>query len=167
MTVRLTILGQPASKGNRRMFVKFAGKPASIKSPEARAYEKNALLQIPPHARVMLTGPVRVTMTIFYASERPDLDESVVLDVLQARYHGKGSARELHRPGVYLNDRQVREKHVYHAIDRDNPRAEIEVEELAPRLFTELDVMPAFAVKREHLSPVRRDFDKSATTDPF
>jgi Holliday junction resolvase RusA-like endonuclease len=30
--------------------------------------------------------------------------------------------------GVYRNDRQVREKHVFHAIDRANPRAEIEVE---------------------------------------
>jgi hypothetical protein len=35
--------------------------------------------------------------------------------------------------GVYGNDRQVREKHVYWALDRANPRAEIEVEALMPQ----------------------------------
>lgn len=139
MTVRFTILGEPASKANQRQLVTFGRgekkRPALIKSDKALSYERDALRQIPRAARVMLAGPVRVTLRIFYASERPDLDESVVLDVLQARYHGKGAARELTRPGVYLNDRQVREKHVYHAIDKRNPRAEIEVEELAPALF--------------------------------
>jgi Holliday junction resolvase RusA-like endonuclease len=79
----------------------------------------------------MFTGPVRVTLQIFYATERPDLDESVILDVLQAKYR-KGT-KELERAGVYVNDRQVREKHVYHAIDRDNPRAAIVVESLVPQ----------------------------------
>ena len=88
-----------------------------------------------PKARQMLEGPVRVTIRIFYASERPDLDESVVLDVLQDRYHGKGEHRELVQHGVYRNDRQVREKHVYHGIDRAAPRAEITVEALEPQLL--------------------------------
>jgi len=134
MIVRLTILGEPASKANSRQLVKFGrgaeARPAIIKSQKARSYERDALLQIPAHARLALTGPVRVTLRIFYASERPDLDESVVLDVLQNRYRGKGEARELVQRGVYANDRQVREKHVFHAIDRANPRAEIEVEPL-------------------------------------
>jgi Holliday junction resolvase RusA-like endonuclease len=132
--VRLTILGEPASKANSRELVKFGrgdkARPALIKSKKARDYERDALRQIPSAARAGLTGPVRVTLRIFYASERPDLDESVVLDVLQNRYHGKGEARVLVQRGVYANDRQVREKHVYHAIDRTNPRAEIEVEAL-------------------------------------
>ena len=137
MKVALTILGEPASKANQRQLVSFpdgkGGKrPALIKSAKARDYERDALLQIPPAARVQLEGPVRVTLRIFYASERPDLDESVVLDVLQDRYlkDGPTGERRLVQKGVYRNDRQVREKHVFHAIDRANPRTEVEVEPL-------------------------------------
>ena len=66
-------------------------------------------------------GRLRVEVRIWYATERPDLDESVVLDILQGI--------------VYANDRQVREKHVYHAIDKANPRAEIIVEPLQGELL--------------------------------
>lgn len=139
MTIRFTILGEPASKANQRRLVTFGGgedaRPAIVKSKKALNYERDALKQIPPLARVRLQGPVKVTLRIFYATERPDLDESVILDVLQDRYRGKGEARELVQKGVYLNDRQVREKHVFHAIDRKNPRCEVEVEELEPGLF--------------------------------
>lgn len=130
MKIAFTILGECASKANARMLVKFGDRPAIIKSSKARNYEKSALKQIPHSARARLEGPVKVTLRIYYASERPDLDESVVLDVLQDRYSGKGFARSLVQNGVYRNDRQVREKHVHHFIDRANPRAEIEVEPL-------------------------------------
>lgn len=122
------ILGQPASKANSRQLVTIKGRPAFIKSPEAREFERSALLQIPASAKRMLTGPVRATIRIFYASERPDLDESVVLDVLQARYETRCEQRVLVRKGVYLNDRQVREKHIFHGIDKSNPRAEVIIE---------------------------------------
>lgn len=156
MKIVLTILGEPASKSNQRQIVTFPTKathcrecytprqpgakacacgesftrPSVIKSKKARDYERDALLQIPPAARMRLEGPVRVTLHVFYASERPDLDESVILDVLQDRFTGRGEQRVLVQRGVYRNDRQVREKHVYHAIDRKNPRAEVEVEAL-------------------------------------
>ena len=136
MVVIFTILGEPASKANSRQIVTIGGRPSSIKSKKARGYEHDALRQIPSAARLRLTGPVRVTLRIFYASERPDLDESIVLDVLQDRWHKASAAsseprmRTLVQCGVYRNDRQVREKHVWHGIDRINPRAEIEVEAL-------------------------------------
>lgn len=128
--IKFTILGEPASKANSRKIVTFGDRPSSIKSDKARAYEKSALLQIPAAARARLEGPVRIWLRIFYASERPDLDESIVLDVLQDRFKtvtqpGGDKVRVLMRAGVYRNDRQVREKHVYHAIDKANPRAEI------------------------------------------
>lgn len=131
--VAFTILGEPASKANSRQVVRIKGRPAVIKSRKALSYEMHAALQIPPAACVMFTEPVRVTMRIYYATERPDLDESVVLDVLQAKFSTSkdGARRFCVRAGVYVNDRQVREKHIYHAIDRKNPRAEIEVEEIA------------------------------------
>lgn len=125
-----------------------------IKSKKALGYERSALMQIPPRARVRLTGPVRVTLRIWYASERPDLDESIVLDVLQDRYGKRRKVpgdldlqRDLLQAGVYRNDRQVREKHVFHSIDRANPRTEIEVEALTAQqvglpqeLFDEADL---------------------------
>jgi Holliday junction resolvase RusA-like endonuclease len=128
--IRFTILGEPASKANSRQIVTIGDHPSVIKSKKARDYERDALRQIPYSARQMLTGPVRVTLKIWYATERPDLDESVVLDVLQARYRGKGEHRQMVQPGVYANDRQVREKHVFHGIDRANPRTEVQVEPL-------------------------------------
>ena len=130
--VRLVILGEPASKANSRQLVNFGERMVPIKSAKARNYERDALAQIPPAARRMLSGPLRMTVRIWYASARPDLDESVILDVLQARYRRVNGRRELVRTGVYENDRQVRERHVFHGIDRANPRAEIVVEPLPP-----------------------------------
>jgi hypothetical protein len=136
--IAFTILGEPASKANGRQIVTIGGRPSSIKSKKARGYEHDALRQIPPAARQRVEGPVRVTLRIWYASERPDLDESIVLDVLQDRF-GRAtpagsqlmpSHRPLLQAGVYRNDRQVREKHVFHAIDRNNPRVDVLVEPL-------------------------------------
>jgi Holliday junction resolvase RusA-like endonuclease len=130
--VSFTIIGEAASKANSRQIVTIGDRPSVIKSKKARNYEHDALRQIPSAARLRLTGPVRVTLRIFYASERPDLDESIVLDVLQDRWKRskESGERVLLQCGVYRNDRQVREKHVWHGIDRANPRAEIEVEAL-------------------------------------
>lgn len=136
--IAFTILGEPASKANSRQIVTIGDRPSVIKSAKARDFERDALRQIPPRARVRIEGPVRVTLRIWYASERPDLDESVVLDVLQDRWgkapKGLNGERVGDRPlvqaGVYRNDRQVREKHVFHAVDRKNPRTEVIVEPL-------------------------------------
>ncbi|OYD64827.1 UNVERIFIED_ORG: hypothetical protein BDU10_7448 [Burkholderia sp. CF145] len=143
MRVAFTILGEPASKANSREIVtrkvrKADGtlktRPMSIKSDKARDYERDALKQVPPAARVRMEGPVRVILRIWYATERPDLDESVILDVLQDRWHTvkrkSGDTRQLVHHGVYRNDRQVRQKFVFHGIDRVNPRAEVVIESL-------------------------------------
>src|SRR5262245_57435938 len=49
--IAFTLLGQAASKANRRRFAKFGDRIASIKSPEALAFERDALRQIPAWAR--------------------------------------------------------------------------------------------------------------------
>lgn len=147
--IRFTILGEPASKSNSRKLAtiggrnmevdgkrtRVGGRAAFIKSDKAREYEASALLQIPHWARQMLSVPVRFTARIFYASNQPDLDESVILDILQAKFSKveKGKPREIIRRGVYINDRQVKEKHIYWSIDRSKPRAEIEIELLQPQ----------------------------------
>lgn len=147
--IRFVILGQPVSKANSRELATIGPKDKRRtivrKSDVGLAYERDALRQVPPAARQRLEGPVRVTLRLFYASERPDLDESLLLDVLQDRFAkgegyptvpfpgGEKAGRQLVQAGVYRNDRQVREKHVYHGIDAGNPRAEIEVEALQPQ----------------------------------
>jgi Holliday junction resolvase RusA-like endonuclease len=142
--IAFTILGEAASKANSRKIVTIGGRPSSIKSKKAREFEADALKQIPPEARQRIEGPVRVTLRIFYATERPDLDESLVLDVLQDRFSSAKKdkvtgaitqPRVLVQSGVYRNDRQVREKHIYHGIDRRNPRVEIEVNAVQERLL--------------------------------
>lgn len=138
--IRFTILGMPASKANSRRLVNFGERLASVKSKPALAFERDAIRQIPSFARQRLTGPVVVTLRIFYTSERPDLDESLVLDVMQDRWHGHGDERRLVQGGVYRNDRQVREKHVYWGLDLVQPRVEIEVEPVhAQQVALDLD----------------------------
>ena len=112
-TIWFTIEGEPASKANSRRLVKIKNRPAFIKSSKALSYEKAFKLQCPSLGEDMLEGDLWVDIKIYYASRRPDLDESVVLDCMQGL--------------IYGNDRQVKEKHVYWAIDREKPRAEITV----------------------------------------
>ena len=92
---KMTILGEPASKANSRKLVFFGKKPAFIKSEKARNYLKNFDEQCEAISE-LFEGNVGVEMTIFYASRRPDLDESVVLDAMQDK--------------IYKNDRQVKQK---------------------------------------------------------
>lgn len=147
MKIEFTILGQCVSMKNSKQIVTIGGKPKPIKSKDALKYEASALKQIPPAARQMLKGEVRVTMRMYYASELPDMDEALLLDVMAARYKKqKGkliktapgeyaygpSERVLVQRGVYINDRQVRSKVIDHFIDKINPRVEIEIEPRFP-----------------------------------
>lgn len=110
------ILGEPASKANSRRLVRFGNRPGIIKSHKARDYLQMVAAQVRPLPELM-DGPLSFTARIFYASNRPDLDPSVILDALQGR--------------IYKNDRQVREMHLFHDIDRENPRAEIAIARIA------------------------------------
>jgi Holliday junction resolvase RusA-like endonuclease len=111
------ILGEPASKANSRKMVTIGGSPRLIKSAKALSYASAFKLQA--KAGRMIEGDVAVHITIWYASRRPDLDESLILDLLQ--------------DVAYKNDRQVKEKHIYWALDPQNPRCEIRVEPLGKK----------------------------------
>ena len=115
MKNKIVVYGEPASKANSRQLVHIKGRPAFIKSKKAREYVKLFSDQCPV-LDPLLEKDVSVTMTVFYKTRRPDLDESVVLDCMQDR--------------IYKNDRQVKEKHVYWGLDKENPRCEIEVSEI-------------------------------------
>lgn len=143
MTVRFTILNAPHSKSNSSQIITLqdgngGSRSSLIKSKKARTWVQDALPQIPAACRVRMQGPVIFYARIFYPSNIQDLDESLVLDVLQDQWktikHADGSKqRQLVQAGVYLNDRQVREKHIYHGIDKVNPRVEIQVESMDPQ----------------------------------
>jgi len=97
----------------------MGGRIASIKSQKALSYSESFKQQcvVPPLLRFM-SEDVAVTIRIWYASRRPDLDESLILDLLQ--------------DVAYHNDRQVKEKHIYWmGVDKGNPRCEIEVTPIA------------------------------------
>jgi len=87
----------------------------SIKSSKALAYAKGFNEQatsIDP----LIDKDVLLYCKIFYSSRRPDLDESLICDLLQ---------------GVaYVNDRQVKMKIICHGLDKNNPRTDIKVGEL-------------------------------------
>ena len=115
------IFGEPASKANSRRVVRFGSMSRLIKSQKALNYSDAFRQQCQPLATLM-TGDLRVTLHIYYASRRPDLDESLILDLMQGL--------------IYENDRQVKERHAYWGLDPENPRAEILIEkikEIAPK----------------------------------
>jgi len=115
------IFGEPASKANSRRVVHYGGMSRLIKSKKALTYSDVFKQQCKPLSTLM-TGDLRVTLHIYYASRRPDLDESLILDLMQGL--------------IYANDRQVKERHCYWGLDPDNPRAEIIIEkipEVAPK----------------------------------
>jgi hypothetical protein len=117
----INIFGEPASKANSRRVVRYRGVSRLIKSKKALTYSDVFLQQCPVLPKLM-EGDLRVTMHIYYASRRPDLDESLILDLMQGC--------------VYLNDRQVKERHIYWHLDPENPRSEILIEpipEVAPQ----------------------------------
>jgi Holliday junction resolvase RusA-like endonuclease len=119
--ISLIIYGEPASKSNSRKIVRFGGMSRLIKSAKALSYGDAFKQQIHTLDH-LLEGDLCMTLHIYYASRRPDLDETLILDLLQGH--------------IYANDRQVKERHCYWHLDPDNPRAEINVRcipEIAPK----------------------------------
>ena len=111
----LEIFGEPASKANSRRLVSRGSKSLFIKSQKALNYVEMFKQQCPDFYHPFECD-VCVEMTIYYASRRPDLDESLILDLLQ---------------GVtYLNDRQVKRKVIDWGLDKENPRCIIRVSPL-------------------------------------
>lgn len=109
------IFGEPASKANSRRVVRFGGMSRLIKSQKALTYSETFQQQCRP-VENPTDKDVSVEIHIWYASRRPDLDESLILDLLQGR--------------LYVNDRQVKEKHIYWHQDKERPRCVITVREM-------------------------------------
>ena len=116
----MTLHGEPASKANSRRKVtnRATGKPMFIKSDKALSYKsmvQQQLALIYNKVKPFEQEHLKFEATIYYASRRPDLDESLILDLLQGH--------------SYLNDRQIKEKHIKWGLDNANPRTEIRITE--------------------------------------
>ena len=111
----LIIKGEPASKANSRRYALISGKPRFIKSKKALGYTKLFKLQCPTRKN-LFSKDLFVAIKIYYASRRPDLDPSLILDLLQ--------------DNVYTNDRLVKGQYIEWGLDKENPRALIVVSTL-------------------------------------
>lgn len=130
------IFGEPASKANSRRLVTFGGRPAMIKSAKANSYVIDFVRQCREQAAkagiIPTTKDVKVELMIHYATRRPDLDESVILDAMQGI--------------VYANDRQVKQRMAYWGLDRGLPRTVIRVSEC------DIHDVPAYLTDDQYLA---------------
>lgn len=122
MEMKGIVFGALVSKSNSRQIVRRGNRIASIKSSKGLAYESSAIMQLtvlklklaPPPP---FLGDLTFTATIYYPSRRNDLDCSLFQDCLQ-------------KAGVIGNDRQLKEIHLYHGLDKLNPRVEFSITKL-------------------------------------
>ena len=104
--------GETASKSNARQLVKIGRRIVPIKSKKALAY-KDCFERLAPTIDPLIDGDVLLFCHIFYATRRPDLDESLIMDCLEGK--------------AYKNDRQIKAKIILHGLDRASPRTEIKI----------------------------------------
>lgn len=113
-----TVLGELASKNNSRRAIFSKGKPRFIKSAKALGFEEMFLAQVRKPAKPY-EGYVALTAVVYYKNWMPDLDETLLADLIQ-------------KAGIIGNDRQIVEKHLFRGIDKVSPRVEFEVVAITP-----------------------------------
>jgi Holliday junction resolvase RusA-like endonuclease len=106
------IQGEPCSKANSRRLVLIKGRIVPIKSKKALEYSKMFSQQCLTKKEVF-TEDLIVCMKIFYKTRRPDLDESLILDLMQGN--------------IYKNDRSIKLKYIEHGLDKESPKTLIVV----------------------------------------
>ena len=104
--------GETASKSNARQLVRIGRRIVPIKSKKALAY-KDCFERLAPTIDPLIDGDVLLFCHIYYATRRPDLDESLIMDCLEGK--------------AYRNDRQIKAKIILHGLDRASPRTEIKI----------------------------------------
>jgi Holliday junction resolvase RusA-like endonuclease len=96
--------------------VSIGGKPRVIKSEKALSYSRRFAAQVKKPSE-LIEEDVEVAVTIWYKTRRPDLDPSLIFDLLQ-------------KTEVIKNDRQIKVIHAYHKLDKENPRSHIQISTL-------------------------------------
>lgn len=113
-SVQFVVQATAQSKANSRQIVKTKRGPMVIKSKKALDFV-TAIREQMPAVCDLIELPCVATISIYYPSRRQDLDESALLDAMQFK----------NGVGVMVNDRLVREKHIYWGLDDANPRCEV------------------------------------------
>lgn len=134
--IQFVVKGEPVSlKNNKALGEEKTSKKGNryrdiVNNSLVKSYQNFFWPQVPWKVLKMWDCPVRVIMKIWYSSRKPDLDEAIILDLMQAVYtkHPITKEKILSRRGVYINDRQVDQKFIYKGIDKYHPRTQIIVE---------------------------------------
>lgn len=115
---QVTIMGACPSKSNSYKVVRKDGHGSLSKSETLRRYEDSFFLQNSLRGK-KISRRFRFTVDVYYASDRPDLDNAlkILLDCLQ-------------RSGTIANDRLCAEIHARKLVDKTNPRVVFSIEEL-------------------------------------
>lgn len=97
-------------KANSRQLVPVRGRYIPVLSKKARRFEKEARAQL---AAQWHDDPIEddlvIEVHVYYKNWQNDLDATLLFDVLE-------------RFGVVKNDRQFKEQHLYHYLDKERPR---------------------------------------------
>lgn len=120
--ITLKINGELCSKSNSRRIVTRGKYPRIIKSEKALMFEASALLQISQQLKdhKPFDSYVGIEIHVWYASRRPDLDVSLIQDILE-------------KAKIYKNDRQVAEIKALKYLDKNNPRVIAKIYELTKK----------------------------------
>lgn len=108
-----TILSHLASKSNSRRKTNWGG---VIKSEAAMSFEHDFFLQC-IGKKEAYPGPVSMSVHVYYADNRRDLDISLLQDCIQ-------------KAGIIKNDRQIQEIHAWRHVDKEKPRVIFELCEI-------------------------------------
>jgi len=118
--MKLIIYGQQPSLKNSKeqAFNKKTGHFFPVNNPEVKQYIEDFDKQILGNQRKELDGDLSLVGIIYYRSNRSDLSEELLMDCLE-------------KSKVIINDRRIVHKNIYKKIDKNNPRVEIEINQLA------------------------------------
>lgn len=117
------VLGDLASKSNSRRVTHWGG---VIKSKKAMQFADDFFRQM-RRPKEPFSGDVIFTCHVYYSSLRPDLDCTLLQDLLQDKRGRNGEPVGI---GAIVDDRQIKEHHWYHHLDRKRPRVEFTLEEM-------------------------------------
>ena len=110
------ILGNPPSKSNCYMIVKFGNKASLAKTTALKQYEKDFFIQCGEYRNENIEGYFEFYVKVFFKSQRSDLDNSLkcILDCLQTCKAIKNDNKCV---------KIIAEKY----LDKTNPRIEFEL----------------------------------------
>ena len=112
----------------------IGGKPRFIKSQKALSYGKDFAIQCPIR-KDLFTIDLSLAMKIYYKTRRPDLDESLILDLLQKK--------------VFNNDRSIKSKYIEWGLNRENPKSLIVISSLDNKDLVRTTLLETLEEKEE------------------